>query len=57
MTNKEQVKRFIERQNLIKLLEFSLPEPQIFDRHTRKLVRNFQINLEANNFLKEKYGH
>ncbi len=56
MANKHHLERLKERNYLIKLLEFSLPEPQIFDRHIRKLVRNFQVNLEVKNFLQEKYG-
>jgi hypothetical protein len=52
----EQLKRYFERQKLIELLKFSLPEPQMNNPNYRAAARNLMINIEVDKVMKERYG-
>ncbi len=53
----ETIKRHFERQKLIEILQVTLPEPQINDENTRRAIHFFQIRIEAEKAIKEKYDH
>ncbi len=51
------IKRHFERQKLIEILQITLPEPQINDPKTRRAIHFFQIRIEAEKVMREKYDH
>jgi hypothetical protein len=52
----EQIKRHFERQKLVEILQITLPEPQINDPKTRAAIHFFQIRIEAEKAMKERYA-
>jgi hypothetical protein len=52
----EQLKRYFERQQLIEILKFSLPEPQMNNPNYRAAARNLMINIAADKEMNERYA-
>ncbi len=52
----EQLKRYFERQKLIEILKFSLPEPQMNNPNYRAAARNLMINIAADKEMNERYA-